>query len=238
MLLRTGGGTLDLGRADGIHWWHIYSDNRIRYLADETREDIFWVELMTPDGSIRTYTRDGKEPAADTIEAEARIMDCVDCHNRPTHIFPVPSKGIDSVIDAHPEISSLPYYKRQAVEAIKGDYESHSAGMTAVREAMTSFYTAEYPELAAAKAELVAKGAELAAQEYGKTVFPAMGTNWETHPNHIGHDDSPGCWRCHDDEMSTADGAHTIPMDCETCHIFLLEDSPDYPKFAYALEGK
>ena len=191
---------------------------------------------MTPDGSIRTYTRDGNQPSADTVETQARIMDCVDCHNRPTHRFQVPAKGIDHVIDTHPELRSLPYYKKQAVEAVKGEYESHSAGMAAVRESITNFYGDKYPQIAVDKAGLVAKGAELAAQEYGKTVFPAMGNNWETHPNHIGHDDSPGCWRCHDDEMSTADGQHTIPMDCETCHIFLLEDSPEYPKFSYALE--
>ena len=237
MLLRTGGGSLDIGRAGGIHWWHIYSDNRIRYLGDESREDIYWVELTTPDGAVRTYTRDGDEPTSEEIEATARIMDCVDCHNRPTHTFHVPSKGMDWVIDTHPELRDLPYYKKQAVKAIGGEYESHSAGMAAVRDALTDYYSTEFPELAAEEAELVAKGADLAAQAYGKTVFPAMGTNWETHPNHIGHDDFPGCMRCHDDEMSTADGEYTIPMDCETCHIFLLEDSQEYPEFAYALEA-
>ncbi|MEJ2581545.1 MAG: cytochrome C, partial [Acidobacteriota bacterium] len=93
-----------------------------------------------------------------------------------------------------------------------------------------------YPEIASTQSSLVSRGADLASQAYGKTVFPEMDTNWETHPNHIGHDDFPGCMRCHDDEMSTADGEHTIPMDCETCHVFLLEDSPELPEFAYALE--
>jgi hypothetical protein len=37
--------------------------------------------------------------------------------------------------------------------------------------------------------------------------------------------------------MSTSDGEHTIPMDCETCHVFLVEDSPELPDFAYALEA-
>jgi hypothetical protein len=238
MLLRTGGGSLDIGRAGGIHWWHIYSDNRIRYISsDERREEIAWVELRTPDGSVRTYTRDGEEPPAGEIDAEARIMDCVDCHNRPTHTFFVPAKAVDWIIDTHPELRALPYFKKQAIKAIEGEYESHAAGMAAVSTALTVYYSTDYPEIAAENAELVASGADLAAQAYGKTVFPAMDTNWETHPNHIGHDDFPGCWRCHDDEMSTADGEHTIPMDCETCHIFLLEDSSDYPEFAYALDS-
>jgi hypothetical protein len=237
MLLRTGGGSLDIGRADGIHWWHIYSDNRIRYIsADERREEIAWVELTTPDGAVRTYTRDGDEPSADKIETESRIMDCVDCHNRPTHTFHSPAKAIDWIIDTHPELRSLPYFKKQAVKAISGDYESHAAGTAAVYDTLTSYYSSEYPEIASTQSSLVSRGADLASQAYGKTVFPEMDTNWETHPNHIGHDDFPGCMRCHDDEMSTADGEHTIPMDCETCHVFLLEDSPELPEFAYALE--
>jgi hypothetical protein len=238
MLLRTGGGSLDLGRAGGIHWWHIYSDNRIRFISDETREEISWVELTTPDGEVRVYTRDGEEKSDAEKLAAARIMDCVDCHNRPTHTFMVPTKSVDWAIDTHPELQSLPYYKKQAVAAIKGEYASRAEGMAAVGQAVEDFYSTEYPDVFKSKADLVAKGADLASQAYGKSVFPDMDTNWETHPNHIGHEDFPGCWRCHDDEMSTADGEHTIPMDCETCHIFLVEDSPEYPEFAYALEPK
>jgi hypothetical protein len=163
-------------------------------------------------------------------------MDCIDCHNRPTHTFHVPSKAIDWVLDTHPELVALPYFKKQAVAAIDGEYESHAAGVAAVRAAIIEYYSNEYPEIAADQADLVSRAADLTAETYGKTVFPAMETNWETHPNHIGHDDFPGCFRCHDDEMTTAEGDHTIPMDCETCHIFLVEDSPEYPEFAFALE--
>jgi hypothetical protein len=238
MLLRTGGGSLDIGRAGGIHWWHIYSDNRIRYLAaDERRQEIAWVELTAPDGSVRTYTRDGSEPSLEEVAAEARIMDCVDCHNRPTHTFHVPAKAVDWIIDTHSELRTLPYFKREAVKAIRGDYETHAGGVEAVRDAIVSFYDSEYPEVVATEPDLVVRAADLTAQAFARLVFPEMGTTWETHPNHIGHDDFPGCMRCHDDEMSTADGEYTIPMDCETCHIFLLEDSQEYPEFAFALEA-
>ncbi len=64
-----------------------------------------------------------------------------------------------------------------------------------------------------------------------------METSWETHPNHIGHEDSPGCFRCHDEELSTADGEHVISMDCETCHAFLVEDSDAPPDLATLVNG-
>jgi len=239
MLLKTGGGSLDLGTHGGIHWWHIYSDNKIRfYSPDERREEIAWVELTTPDGEVRTYTREGDElPPLDEIEANARIMDCIDCHNRPTHFFEPPSKAVDTVLENLEELRDLPFYKRQAVKAIEETYPSHPEGMTGVRNALESFYSEEYPELWQERSDLVKLGADVASRVYGRTVFPAMNTGWETHPNHIGHDDSPGCWRCHDDELATADGEHTIPSDCENCHVFLVEDSPEIPDLASLING-
>ena len=238
MLLKTGGGSLDLGSHGGIHWWHIYADNRIRYLsADDRREEIVWVELTTPTGEVRVYTRDGDElPSAETVESEARLMDCIDCHNRPTHLFEQPSWALDGILEDQPDLRDLPWFKREAVAAVEGVYPSHAEGVLAVRNALIDFYRTEHPRLWADEPELVERGAAAAAQTYGRSVFPAMKTNWETHPNHIGHENSPGCWRCHDDEMATADGEHVIPLDCENCHVFLVEGAPERPDLA-ALAG-
>ena len=238
MLLKTGGGSLDLGTHGGIHWWHIYSDNKIRYVADESRQEMYWVELTTADGEVRTYTRDGDEMIPpDEIEARARIMDCIDCHNRPTHLFEVPAKAMDSVLETVPGFRELPYYKREAVRAIEGDYPSHPEGVAAVKDAVKSFYQNDYPDIWSAEQQLVERAADAAGRIYGRTVFPAMATNWETHSNDIGHDDFPGCMRCHDDELATADGEHVIPMECDNCHVFLVEDSPDLPDLAAMVNG-
>jgi hypothetical protein len=239
MLLKTGGGSLDLGNHGGIHWWHIYSHNRIRYAAaDDRREEIVWVELTTPVGEVRVYTRPGQElPPPSELESGARIMDCIDCHNRPTHLFQQPSWALDAILDNQPELRGLPFFKREAVRTVSGDYPSHAEGVEAVRQSILGFYRDAYPDLWSEARSLVEGGATAAAQTYGRTVFPAMSTNWDTHPNHIGHEQSPGCWRCHDDEMATADGEHVIPMDCENCHVFLVEDAPEPPDLAALVAG-
>ncbi len=232
MLIKTGGGSLDLGAHGGIHWWHIYSDNKIEYVSDEKHQEMYWVRLTLPDGTTRVYTRDGDDKVTDQQIAEARTMDCIDCHNRPTHHFLVPAKALDQVLEDFPEFVSLPYYKKQALEAIKGDYPSHAAGMKAVKDAVLQYYKEQQPDVWESKKSVVERSADEAARVYGRSVFPEMKTNWETHPYNIGHDDFPGCWRCHDSEMSTADGKHVIPQDCDTCHAFIVEDSatrPDLP---------
>ena len=138
MLIRTGGGSLDLGTHGGIHWWHIYSDNRIRYFAtDDKRQDIGWVELITADGERRVYTRTGEEPPEEAkVEREARVMDCIDCHNRPTHLFQPPAKALDDLLESRPELGRLPYFKREALAAIEAEYPTHVAGVSGVREAV------------------------------------------------------------------------------------------------------
>ncbi len=231
MLMKTGGGRLDLGTHGGIHWWHIESDNRIRYVAgDKRREEIVWVEPTLPDGEVVTYTRgDDSAPDEATIASSARTMDCIDCHNRPTHLFKVPSKALDDLLETQPQLQRLPYFKKTALEAIKGDYPTHDDGVRRVTAAVTSYYQDSYPEVAAAEADLIANAAREVGAIYGRTVFPEMKTDWRTHPNHIGHDDSPGCWRCHDGDMESTDGSRSIPLDCETCHVFVVEDSPVQP---------
>jgi hypothetical protein len=52
---------------------------------------------------------------------------------------------------------------------------------------------------------------------YNRNVFPEMNVQFGTYPNNIGHMDSPGCFRCHDDNHKTKDGK-TISQDCDTCH--------------------
>jgi len=86
-----------------------------------------------------------------------------------------------------------------------------------------------YPEIAAKQGALVARASEEAARVYDRTVFPEMNTNSKTHPNNIGHDDSPGCFRCHDGTMKSVASGETIPNDYDTCHGILIDGSPTEP---------
>jgi hypothetical protein len=239
MLFKTGGGSLDLGRHGGIHWWHIYSDNRIRFAADESREEVYWVELTTREGEVRVYTRDGDElPPPAELEARTRLMDCIDCHNRPTHLMRVPSKALDEVLETRPELVALPYFKREAMAAVATDgYATHAEGVAAVRDKVLGYYQESHPDLWRQRQQVVESGADEASRVYARSFFPEMKTSWQTHPNHIGHEDSPGCFRCHDEELATADGEHVISIDCEQCHAFLVDGADAPPDLAALVNG-
>jgi hypothetical protein len=63
---------------------------------------------------------------------------------------------------------------------------------------------------------------------YSVNVFPQMKVWWNTYPEHIGHETSDGCFRCHGKRLRTAE-RETISRDCDTCHSILAEreENPD-----------
>jgi len=52
---------------------------------------------------------------------------------------------------------------------------------------------------------------------YSRNVFPELRVTWGTYPDNRGHQDSPGCFRCHGGEHKTAAGEE-ITNNCFRCH--------------------
>jgi hypothetical protein len=222
LLMRVGG---QQGRAShGIHW-HVDPGIQIRYLSDESRETIYEVELRTDKGETRRYTVEGTKPPSGAVW---RTMDCVDCHNRPSHVFKLPERAVDDALLGGRIPRDLPYVRREGVRLLKAGYPSHEAATKAIAEGLRAFYRKENPQVATARTAAIDQAAAALATIYRTNVFPSMKVDWGTYPNHIGHETSPGCFRCHDDSHATADG-RTISQDCSTCHglLAMQEENPE-----------
>jgi hypothetical protein len=213
--LRVGGGSWRRGGPHGIHW-HTSTNHQVEYIAsDDGREEIPWVRLTDATGKVTEFVKDGFDTS--TLQGrEIRTMDCVDCHNRPSHRFaPTPERAVDAAIHNQALPGDLPFVRREAVAALKDAYPDRPSAERAIEARLRKFYSDSYPALAAdARVTQAIDGVK---RIYGHNVFPAMKLTWGTHPNHLGHTDSPGCFRCHDEEHKPKDGA-AISQDCETCH--------------------
>jgi hypothetical protein len=51
------------------------------------------------------------------------------------------------------------------------------------------------------------------------------------HPNHLGHLNSDGCFRCHDGLHKSPQGT-VITKDCNACHAILAQGPPGEPSGA------
>jgi nitrate/TMAO reductase-like tetraheme cytochrome c subunit len=215
-------------RSHGIHW-HVDPDYAVRYRADQNRETIYEVEMVEKGVATKRW----KGPAADKPEAalatEWRTMDCVDCHNRPTHVYRTPEQELDAALLDRRIDPALPFVRREGLKALQADYPTHEAAREGIASAIAAFYRQGYPQVAAEKAEAVAAAGRALGDIWCWNVFPAMNIRWGTYKSHIGHPDMStaiGCFRCHGGEHATAEG-ETISMDCTTCHSVLAEREKD-----------
>ena len=217
LLVHVGGGSERLGIASGIHW-HMNVANEIDYIATDTKRQVIpFVRLRDRQGNVREYRVAGVTDEQ-LAKGEQRRMDCVDCHNRPSHPFSAsPERAVDGAM-ALGEISrDLPYVRREAVEALKVSYPDRDAADRGISERLRGFYGKNYATLAAAHGNEIDQAVRAAQRVYSRNVFPKMNVTWGTHENNLGHVDAPGCFRCHDDNHKTADG-RVIRQDCDLCH--------------------
>jgi hypothetical protein len=215
LLMKIGGGNGGIG----IHGTHLGPGVHIRYVpSDESRQTIPWVEYDGPGGK-RTYA----VADAKTGGLPVREMDCMDCHNRPTHTYELPDRGIDRVMNAGLLSASLPFAKKQAVEIIKANYSSREDAAQRIPAAFAKYYQDHYPDVFAQHRDEIAAAGKAALEVWDRNIFPAMNVTWGAYPNNLGHMDFPGCFRCHDGSHSTK-GGDSITQDCNACHTLLAVD--------------
>jgi formate-dependent nitrite reductase cytochrome c552 subunit len=195
----------------------------IRYTpSDATRQTIPWVEYTDAQGRATAYTAKDAKPAA-IKNFPVREMDCMDCHNRPTHAFSLPDRAVDQALSTGDISASLPYIKKKAVELLKTPYPSNQAAASAIPAALAKYYRESYAEVYGGRRAEIERSAGAVVAIYNRNVFPAMKLNWGNYPNNVGHTDFPGCYRCHDGQHLSAKGS-AVTQDCNSCHQLLAMD--------------
>jgi len=213
----------------GIHGRHLDDGSRIHYISTDERRQVIPVVYYTDDkGKIVEYvSTDIKVNKQELEKGEKRTMDCIDCHNRPTHAFELPANAVDLRMSRGLISPELPYIHKKAVELLKADYLDRDTAQRQIVEGIENYYRTSFPDLYASKRALIEQSAENLARIYLRNIFPDMKMSWGVHPNNLGHNDFPGCFRCHDGSHTSADG-QTISNDCTTCHNLLAvqEENP------------
>ncbi len=227
LLIKTGGGSATTGMAAGIHW-HMNIGNKVTYGAvDPQRQVIPWVQLEDGQGNKTVYRdRTSTIPAAELDALPRRLIDCVECHNRPSHVYVPPDRAVNEAFVAGRLDPALPYLKREAVAALAGPYETTPEAVDRIGSRLTDFYRAQYPAVYAERRESVDNAIAEVRRIYTTYVFPEMKVDWQTHPDNIGHFYFKGCFRCHDGNH-VSDTGKVIRNDCAICHTTL--DQTDGP---------
>lgn len=230
---------IDTGKkvgSSGIHW-HISDENEVRYAsADEKRSEMVWAESKQKDGSFKRFVNKNLLSNQSGIQ-EPRSMDCIDCHNRATHIYEDPERAIDTRIHSGLIDKSLPFIKREGYYAITKNYMDKETAGNLIANYIERFYRKNYPDIANSKEKEIANSVKTLQDIYHRNIHPEMKIEWGSYPNHIGHKKDGGCFRCHNPNMVDEAGT-TIKYDCTLCHSILAYDSKEAFKYLQPVNKK
>jgi hypothetical protein len=216
----------DGGERTGIHW-HISEKNTVRYApADEKRNEIRWVEVLQPDGTFRRFHNTALAAEEDGPDRAVRTMDCVDCHNRATHIYEDPEAAVNQRIRAGLIDRALPYAKREAVKAITRNYNDRNAAMNGIANSLGGYYRRNHPRIATSRMADIDRAIEALREIYDRNIHHEMEITWGTYPGNLGHGNDLGCFRCHNGEMQDEQGNH-VSDDCTLCHSLLANEEAE-----------
>jgi hypothetical protein len=217
MLMKVGGGDSSNGPTGGIHW-HMNISNKVEYIAaDEARENIPWIRVTSSTGKVTIFQSKDKPLKPEQIAAQTpRRMDCIDCHNRPSHIYNPPMRAVNVAMSTNRISPALPSIKANAVTVLIAEYKTTDDALSKIKDGLMKDYK-DYPDQ-----KLVAQAIAETQKLYSQNFFPEMKADWRAYPNHIGHMTFLGCFRCHDGQHVDEKGT-PISKDCSSCHTIIAQ---------------
>jgi len=223
LILKTGGGSERQGLGRGIHW-HI--ENQVLYLALDQRErQIPYIRVVEDDGTLTEFVALGAEIDPDNVDpAQLKEMDCITCHNRIAHQIYTPEAIVDQLMTRDVISPNIPEIRRKAVEVLYAPYESNELAVNGIA-GLANYYQEYYPDFYAVNMEIVEDAILVLQDAYLKSVFPEQKVDWGSHPNDIGHQETAGCFRCHDGTHLNGEG-ESIRLECNLCHSIPVVAGP------------
>lgn len=212
------------GHSEGIHW-HINPNVKVEYIArTENRDTIPWVKYSNLETGEVTIFQDEYEPLEKDkmLSLENRTMDCMDCHNRPSHLFNSPTDYIDDGLNKGTIPKDLYFIKQIALQVLKVKFNTLDSTLNFINDSISNYYKEMLPDIFENKKELIDKAIAGIKEEFSINSFPQMKVYHNSYINHIGHQESKGCFRCHSGIHVSEDGKK-IRNDCNLCHTILSQ---------------
>ncbi len=228
LIMKIGAQYSAMGLQEGIHW-HINPDVKIEYVAtDEKNLEIPWVRYTNLKSGETIEYMDEENPIEEEKLANAQVsrMDCMDCHNRPSHSYRPPAIFVNDAITAGEIPSTLPEIKSLAMEICSEEFPSADSAKKYIHDTIYGFYKENYEEIYQDNRDLIDKAVTGLIGAYSENIFPYMKVKWDAYPNHIGHLEFDGCFRCHNDRHTSEDGK-VISRDCDACHSIIAQGTLD-----------
>jgi hypothetical protein len=220
--MKTGPEYSGLGLKEGIHW-HINPAVNIEYISDnDKRENITYIKYTNKStGEVNIY-RNENNPISDSLlsVASARTMDCIDCHNRPSHNYNSPPVYFDKAMLTGSISTKIPFFKKVTMGILRETFSDKDTALMKIEDSIAGYYKTNYSEYYSSNKEVIDSSIASVKKAFSQNTFPKMKVTYDMYPEHIGHLESDGCFRCHNDSFKS-DKGRVITRDCNLCHSII-----------------
>jgi nitrate/TMAO reductase-like tetraheme cytochrome c subunit len=225
LVMHIGGGTQRQGLGYGIHW-HV--ENTVQFVStDPLDQNIPYIRVTKNDGTVTEYTDISAnfDPSA-VKQSDLKTMDCITCHNRVSHTIPYPDQSIENSMARGVISVDIPFIRREAQKALTKGYANEGVAFEGIANALDTFYKTSYPDFYVTETDKLQAAIAEVQRIYSVSVFSDQLLDWNTHPDNLGHINSPGCFRCHDGKHLDA-AKKAIRLECNLCHSVPVVAGPD-----------
>ena len=225
--MKTGPEYSGLGLREGIHW-HINPAVNIDYLSEsDKREKITYVKYTNKTTGEVTVYRNSDTPVSDSLvnASVLRTMDCIDCHNRPSHNYNSPTVYFNKAMITGAVSKDIPFIKKVAMGVLRETFSTNDTAMLKIEAGITDYYKTAYPDFYAKNKDLISSSVASIETGYSQNTFPKMKVAYDLYPEHIGHLETNGCFRCHNGTFKAENG-RVITKDCNLCHTIVGQGNP------------
>ena len=222
--MKTGPEFSGLGLREGIHW-HINPAVNIEYISENDKREnitsVTYTNQLTKE--VKVYRNENNAISDSALALSTpRQMDCIDCHNRPSHNYDSPPVYFDRAMLTGAISQNIPFFKKAAMGILRESFSDKDSALMKIKESITGFYKSGYSEFYAENNDLVDSSVIAVQKAFSMNTFPLMKVTYDNYPEHIGHLESDGCFRCHNNAFVAEDGSK-ISRDCNLCHTIVAQ---------------
>jgi nitrate/TMAO reductase-like tetraheme cytochrome c subunit len=223
----------ELGFNEGIHW-HINPSVKIEYISEnDKREVITYVKYTNVETGEVTIFKNPETPVSDSVitSSETRTMDCIDCHNRPSHNYNSPPVYFDKAMLKGSIRKEIPFIKKTVMGVLRNTFTNKDTALFQIKNGITNYYKTGYTDFFAAHSSMISESVESIQRAFSQNTFPGMKVTYDVYPEHIGHLETEGCFRCHNDAFTSENGKK-ITRDCNLCHTIMGQGKSDNMQYS------
>jgi hypothetical protein len=124
----------------------------------------------------------------------------------------------------------IPFIKKVSMDILKQTFSDRDTALISIKDEIINFYKTGHNDFLAQNSDMINNSVSAIQKAFSQNNFPGMKVTYDVYPEHIGHLETEGCFRCHNDAFKSGTG-RTITRDCNLCHTIVGQGKPGMMQF-------